>query len=488
MSENTEATVDAPVQREQAGESTPAGGKPPRSSGRRRGGRGRRGRGDSPRDPQATAAKAAGDPVGELDDLPRFEVQAPIGSGSGQARGVDAGVDEDHPKLHKVLADSGMGARREMEEWIVAGRVTVNGLPAHIGQRIAPTDQIRINGRPLKRKAGPAPARVLLYHKPAGEICSRSDPGKRKTVFDRLPKVKGARWVSVGRLDFNTEGLLVFTTSGDLANKLMHPRYGWEREYAVRILGRIDDEARDRLLAGVDLDDGKAAFATIDELGGEGANAWYRVVISEGRNREVRRMFEAVGLTVSRLVRVRFGPIGMPSNLTRGRWIELSAGDVGTLGRALRDPQVATADASATPEPGNAAVDSSADFDDFHDEDLGPEFDDDWQPTSQDAHLEGITRVVRAGEVGAPGRVRRGRRNGGPGGAFPSGPMDGLGSSKLDMPSGNNGNTSRGGRGARGNGRKAGGQGAPGAPGGQRRGGKPAGAAKRRGRRGGQPG
>src|SRR5690606_27661281 len=138
------------------------------------------------------------------------------------------------------------------------------------------------------------------------------------------------------------------------------------REYAVRILGRIDDEARDRLLAGVDLDDGKAAFATIDELGGEGANAWYRVVISEGRNREVRRMFEAVGLTVSRLVRVRFGPIGMPSNLTRGRWIELSAGDVGTLGRALRDPQVATADASATPEPGNAAVDSSADFDDFH--------------------------------------------------------------------------------------------------------------------------
>src|SRR5690606_27679337 len=202
------------------------------------------------------------------------------------------------------------------------------------------------------------------------------------------------------------------------------------------------------------------------------------VVISEGRNREVRRMFEAVGLTVSRLVRVRFGPIGMPSNLTRGRWIELSAGDVGTLGRALRDPQVATADASATPEPGNAAVDSSADFDDFHDEDLGPEVDDDWKPTSQDAHLEGITRVGRAGEVGAPGRVRRGRRNGGPGGAFPSGPMDGLGSSKLDMPSGNNGNTSRGGRGARGNGRKAGGQGAPGAPGapgGQRRGGKPAG-------------
>lgn len=490
MSENTEAPVDVPAQREQAGESAP-GGKPPRSAGRRRGGRGRRGRGDTRRDPQSEpTAKAAADPAGEPDDLPRFEVQAPIGSGSGQARGGDAGIDEDHPKLHKVLADSGMGARREMEEWIVAGRVTVNGLPAHIGQRIAPTDQIRINGRPLKRKAGPAPARVLLYHKPAGEICSRSDPGKRKTVFDRLPKVKGARWVSVGRLDFNTEGLLVFTTSGDLANKLMHPRYGWEREYAVRILGRIDDEARERLLAGVDLDDGKAAFASIDELGGEGANAWYRVVISEGRNREVRRMFEAVGLTVSRLVRVRFGPIGMPSSLTRGRWVELSAGDVGVLGRALRDPQVAAGEGAAAPEPGNAADGPPADFDDFHDdEDLGPEFDDDWQPSSQDAHLEGITRVVRAGEVGAPGRLRRGRRTGGGGSAFPSGPMDGLGSSKLDMPSGNNGNTSRGGRSGRGNGRKAGGPGAAGAPGGQqRRGGKPAGAAKRRGRRGGPPG
>lgn len=485
MSENTEAPVDVSAQREQAGESAPVGGKPPRNSGRRRGGRGRRGRGDAQSDPQgAVTMKATADSAGEPDDLPRFEVQAPIGSG--QARGGDVGIDEDHPKLHKVLADSGMGARREMEEWIIAGRVTVNGLPAHVGQRIAPTDQIRINGRPLKRKAGPAPARVLLYHKPAGEICSRSDPGKRKTVFDRLPKVKGARWVSVGRLDFNTEGLLVFTTSGDLANKLMHPRYGWEREYAARILGRIDDEARERLLAGVDLDDGKAAFASIDDLGGEGANAWYRVVISEGRNREVRRMFEAVGLTVSRLVRVRFGPIGMPSSLTRGRWTELSAGDVGALGRALRDPQALTGDESAS-EPGNGAQGPSGDFDDFRDEDLGPEYDDDWQPSSQDAHLEGITQVVRAGEIGAPGRLRRGRRPGGGAGAFPSGPMDGLGSSKLDMPSGNNGNTSRGSRSGRGSGRKAGGQGAAGAPGGQRRGSKPAGSPKRRGRRGGQP-
>jgi len=479
MSENTEATVDAPVQREHAGEAVPGGGKPARGSGRRRGGRGRRGRGDAQRGQPPGTAAAGPAPAGEPDDLPRFEVQALVGSGSGQASGGDVGLDEDYPKLHKVLADAGMGARREMEEWIIAGRVTVNGQPAHVGQRIAPNDQIRINGRPLKRKPGPAPTRVLLYHKPSGEICSRSDPGKRKTVFDRLPKVKGARWVSVGRLDFNTEGLLVFTTSGELANKLMHPRYGWEREYAVRIFGRVDDEARQRLLDGVDLDDGKAAFASIDDLGGEGANAWYRVVISEGRNREVRRMFEAVGLTVSRLVRVRFGPIGMPSSLTRGRWAELSPTEVGALGRILRESQGNGGEAAA-PDGAGAPVD----FDDLDDDDLGPEFDDDWQPTSQDAHLEGITRTVRAGEAGAPGRARRGRRTGGPAGVFPSGPMDGLGSSTMGMPRGANGN--RSGRGGRGAGKKAGAPATGGAPGGPRRGSKPGGGPRRRGRRKGQ--
>lgn len=477
MSENTEATVDVPVQREAAGEAAPGGGKP-RGSGRRRGGRGRRGRGESQRGPQAGASTPAGSPAAEPDDLPRFEVQALVGSGIGQALNGDAGFDEDYPKLHKVLADAGMGARREMEEWIIAGRVTVNGQPAHVGQRIAPNDQIRINGRPLKRKPGPAPTRVLLYHKPAGEICSRSDPGKRKTVFDRLPKVKGGRWVSVGRLDFNTEGLLVFTTSGELANKLMHPRYGWEREYAVRIFGRIDDEARRKLLEGVELEDGAAAFASIDDLGGEGANAWYRVVLSEGRNREVRRMFEAVGLTVSRLVRVRFGPIGMPSSLTRGRWTELSPAEVGALGRILREQ-------GNGGEPAAVADAAPAEFDDFDDDELGPEFDDDWQPTSHDAHLEGITRTVRAGEVGAPGRLRRGRRAGVTAGVFPSGPMDGLGSSKLGLPGGRDGN--RAGRGGRGSGKKAAPVPAGGTPGGQRRG-KPAGSPRRRGRRKGQPG
>ncbi|MFA7665661.1 MAG: pseudouridine synthase, partial [Burkholderiaceae bacterium] len=205
--------------------------------------------------------------------------------------------EEDQPKLHKVLADAGLGSRRDMEELIVAGRVSVNGQPAHIGQRIGPNDQVRVNGRPVQRRNLYQAPRVLLYHKPAGEICTRDDPEHRATVFERLPKLKGARWVAVGRLDYNTEGLLIFTTSGDIANRLMHPRYGWEREYAVRVLGRIDDALRTRLLEGVELEDGPARFSAVEDLGGDGANAWYRVVIAEGRNREVRRMFDAVGLT-----------------------------------------------------------------------------------------------------------------------------------------------------------------------------------------------
>lgn len=485
MNENTETMVEGQAQREQAAESASATDKPGRGAGRRRGGRGRRGRGATGRDPRSEAAAAPvnGAVAEEPDDLPRFEVQAPIGTGSGQPLDSGDWVDDSHPKLHKVLADAGMGARREMEDWIVAGRVTVNGMPAHVGQRIAPNDQIRINGRPLRRKPGPPPTRVLLYHKPAGEICSRSDPGKRQTVFDRLPKVKGGRWVSVGRLDFNTEGLLVFSTSGDLANRLMHPRYGWEREYAVRILGRIDDEARGRLLEGVELDDGPASFTSIDELGGDGANAWYRVVLSEGRNREVRRMFEAVGLTVSRLVRVRFGPIGLPGSLRRGRWTELTTADVGALGRVLREAHVGSGDDDAA--SGELPDDMGID------DDLGPEFDDDWQPTSQDAHLEGITRVVRAGDAGAPGRLRRGRR-GAPGLAsvFPSGPMDGGGGGgeRADRGPGRagagGGNRRRSGGAARKPGNAP--QGTQGAP---RQAAKPgAGGARRRGRRGGRSG
>ena len=235
----------------------------------------------------------------------------------------DLTADDDAPKLHKVLAEAGMGSRRDMEELIIAGRVSVNGEPAHIGQRILPNDLVRINGKPVHRKITTKPPRVLIYHKQAGEIVSTSDPEGRATVFDRLPNIKASKWLAVGRLDFNTEGLLLFTTSGDLANRLMHPRYGIEREYAVRTLGELEEGMRQKLLSGVELDDGPAQFNKISDGGGEGANRWYRVTISEGRNREVRRMFEAVGLTVSRLIRTRYGTMTLPSALRRGRWQEL---------------------------------------------------------------------------------------------------------------------------------------------------------------------
>jgi pseudouridine synthase len=212
--------------------------------------------------------------------------------------------------------------------------------------------------------------------------------------------------VSVGRLDFNTEGLLVFTTSGELANRLMHPRYGWEREYAVRVLGRIDDEARERLLAGVELDDGPAAFASVEDVGGDGVNHWYRVVIAEGRNREVRRMFEAVALTVSRLVRIRFGPLGLPRSLVRGRWMELGATEVGQLQSVLRRAAV-TRGVAAAEDASEASQPLDRDLDlDLDDDDLDA-MDDEWQPRTANAHLEGITREVRKGEPGARGGGRR---------------------------------------------------------------------------------
>lgn len=243
----------------------------------------------------------------------------------------DLTADDDAPKLHKVLAEAGLGSRRDMEELIIAGRVSVNGEPAHIGQRILPADLVRINGKLIQRKVSNKPPRVLVYHKPSGEIVSSSDPEGRATVFDRLPNMKAAKWLAVGRLDFNTEGLLLFTTSGDLANKLMHPRYGIEREYAVRTLGELEEGMRQKLLSGVELDDGVAQFSKIADGGGEGANRWYRVIISEGRNREVRRMFEAVGLTVSRLIRTRYGVMILPPGLKRGRWEELDEHAVRSL-------------------------------------------------------------------------------------------------------------------------------------------------------------
>lgn len=235
----------------------------------------------------------------------------------------DLTAEDDAPKLHKVLAETGLGSRRDMEDLIIAGRVSVNGEPAHTGQRILPTDQVRINGKLLQRKITKRPPRVLVYHKPAGEIVSHNDPDGRPSVFDRLPTMKAAKWLAIGRLDFNTEGLLLFTTSGDLANRLMHPRYGVEREYAVRTLGELEEGMRQKLLSGIELDDGVAQFSKIANGGGEGVNKWYRVTIGEGRNREVRRMFESIGLTVSRLIRTRYGVLTLPPALKRGRWEEM---------------------------------------------------------------------------------------------------------------------------------------------------------------------
>src|SRR5690625_3878127 len=236
-----------------------------------------------------------------------------------------------HPKLHKVLAQVGVGSRREMEDLIIAGRVSVNGEPAHVGQRVGPNDRVRVNGRLISRPKSKRPPRVLLYHKPAGEIVSHRDPKGRSNVFSRLPKIRSGKWQSIGRLDLNTEGLLIITSSGELANRLMHPRYGAEREYAVRVFGEVSDADLQRLTEGVELEDGLARFSELEPLGGEGANRWYRVTLHEGRNREVRRMFEAVGLTVSRLIRTRFGDVVLPPSLRRGRWEELDADTVTAL-------------------------------------------------------------------------------------------------------------------------------------------------------------
>lgn len=234
-------------------------------------------------------------------------------------------------RLHKLLAQSGIGSRREMEELIAAGRVNVNGEVARIGQSASPGDRIKLNGKLVHLKFSNRLPRVILYHKPEGEIVSRDDPEHRPSVFTSLPRMAGGRWVAVGRLDFNTSGLLLFTTSGDLANRLMHPRYNLVREYAVRILGALSDEARQRLLDGIELDDGPARFDSLQDAGGEGANRWLRVSLFEGRNREVRRMFEAAGVVVSRLMRVRYGPFVLPPNLKRAQVLELGEVEVKKL-------------------------------------------------------------------------------------------------------------------------------------------------------------
>ena len=233
-------------------------------------------------------------------------------------------------KLQKVLANLGLGSRRKMERWIEEGRVSVDGSVATLGDRIRSGQSLRLDGKPLEVEAA-AQVRVLLYHKPVREVCSRDDPEGRKTVFERLPKLKSGRWISVGRLDFNTSGVLLFTTDGALANALMHPSNQIEREYLVRVMGRVDDPMLERLTEGVELDDGPARFSDIQEGGGDGINRFFYVVLMEGRNREVRRLWESQGTTVSRLKRVRYGEVFLPSKLKKGQWLELPQRDVDVI-------------------------------------------------------------------------------------------------------------------------------------------------------------
>lgn len=245
-------------------------------------------------------------------------------------------------KLQKVLARAGQGSRREIEAKIEAGRVSVDGKIATLGDRVdvTPALKIRIDGHliSIKESVGQI-CRVLAYYKPEGELCTRNDPEGRPTVFDRLPKLRGARWIAVGRLDVNTCGLLLFTTDGELANRLMHPSREVEREYAVRVFGEVDENKVRQLACGVQLEDGPAAFKTIRFTGGEGINQWYSVTLTEGRNREVRRLWEAVGVQVSRLIRVRYGDIALPKGLPRGGYIELDLSQTNYLRELVALPR-----------------------------------------------------------------------------------------------------------------------------------------------------
>ena len=235
-------------------------------------------------------------------------------------------------KLQKVLARAGLGSRRELERWIEEGRVSVNGRVAQLGDRVGERDRLAVDGESLEPVAV-REARCILYHKPPGEVCSRKDPEGRRTVFERLPRLRGERWISIGRLDYNTSGLLLFTTDGELANALMHPSSNIEREYMVRVMGEVREDMVQRMLDGVMLEDGMARFTDIQEIGGEGINRWFCVVLMEGRNREVRRLWESQGLTVSRLKRVRYGNVFIPPKVKQGQWLELEHAEVKSLYR-----------------------------------------------------------------------------------------------------------------------------------------------------------
>ena len=246
-----------------------------------------------------------------------------------------AGQEVKGDKLQKVLANAGFGSRREIEGWIEQGRITVNGEVAKLGIRVTEQDKILIDGKDYNPPKHNQKTRVIVYHKPVGVICSRSDPEGRKTIFEGLPKIQRGRWITVGRLDINTSGLLILTTDGELANRLMHPSSEVEREYAVRILGEVKKETLQELQKGVMLEDGQASFDNIIDIGGEGANHWYHVILREGRNREVRRLWEAVGCTVSRLSRVRYGPITLSRFLKQGTWQDLPPKQIQQLAKMV---------------------------------------------------------------------------------------------------------------------------------------------------------
>jgi len=235
-------------------------------------------------------------------------------------------------KIQKILANSGLGSRRQVEVWIAAGRITVNGRIATIGDRMTYHDKVCFDGREIKiLKSRNQKSRVLLYHKPEGELCTRNDPEGRTTIFESLPIIRNSRWISVGRLDFNTSGLLLITNDGEIAHRLMHPSAQIEREYAVRIRGEVTQEMLNQLAKGIYLEDGKATFDNVIDAGGNGTNHWYHVTVKEGRNRLVRRLWESLGLTVSRLIRIRFGTVLLPAGLKRGRFIELSGEEIAQL-------------------------------------------------------------------------------------------------------------------------------------------------------------
>lgn len=244
-------------------------------------------------------------------------------------------------KIQKVLANAGLGSRRQIEEWLREGRISVNGQVANLGDRMTTEDRVRVDGQEVRLvKSNTVKTRVILYHKPEGEICSRSDPEGRTTVFDHLPMLRNGRWITVGRLDYNTSGVLLLTNNGELANRLMHPSSEIEREYAVRVQGQVTPEMLSKLKKGVRLEDGHAQFDDIEDAGGEGTNHWYHVLVKEGRNRMVRRLWESQGVVVSRLIRVRFGNITLPRMLRRGKWTELTFDEISKLpGAELSEPE-----------------------------------------------------------------------------------------------------------------------------------------------------